>query len=259
MRKLIVLMIILLPTAVFSQKVVNGFGLEVFMGKTYTSNEFLSFNFGGERFQANMTGQSDVFGGSAYFPFDMGIRRHRFIVAIGLEYRIAKANIGTGNRSVISGGIVKEDLALKSTTYSPLLQLLYRPHFYLGKLHMSFTVGANLKYAVVNTFEICDKDNETVLQYDKTLAPTDDGYIDLGVNIAAEHMRDLAFHVDPRIGLDFYIGNSFMISLFGIIPDVATYFSIGSMKPKAEFGAGVTYLIRTNKITEAKILQQYKK
>lgn len=257
MRRLIVLMIILLPMAVFSQKVVNGFGLEVFLGKTYTSTQNLNFYFYGERYQASMSGQSDVFGGSAYFPFDMGIRRHRFIVAIGLEYRTAKVNIETGNKQVIYNGYVREGLALKSTTYSPLVQLLYRPHFYLGRLHMSFSVGANVKYAVVNTFEMCDKDNETILPYDKTIAFGEDGYIDLAGNVAAERMRDLRFHVDPRVGFDFYIGNSFMISLFAVVPDVSTVLQTKSVK--FEYGAGVTYLIRTNKITEAKILQQYKK
>jgi len=258
MRKLIVLMIILLPTAVFSQKMmVNGFGLEVFLGKTYTSSQNLSFYYNGERYQASMPGQTDVFGGSAYFPFDMGIKRHRFTLAIGLEYRTAKVNIETGNKQVINNGVVKEGLALKSTTYSPIFQFLYRPHFYLGRLHMSFTIGANLKYAVVNTFEMCDKDNETVLPYDKTLAMGENGYIDLNGNVAAERMRDLKFHIDPRIGLDFYIGNSFMISLYGIVPDVSTVLSTKSVK--LEYGLGITYLIRTNKITEAKILQQYKK
>jgi len=48
-----------------------------------------------------------------------------------------------------------------------------------------------------------------------------------------------------------------MISLFTIVPDVQSVISTKSIK--LEFGAGVTYLIRTNKITEAKILQQYKK
>ncbi|MBO7480687.1 MAG: hypothetical protein J6T63_01110 [Bacteroidales bacterium] len=256
MRKLIGLLILLLPTVVFSQKMVNGFSVEAFLGKTYTSTENIAFFYNGERFQSSMTGESDVFGGTAYIPFDMGIKRHRFILALGFEYRTAKANIETGNKQVNSNGIIREGLALKSTSYTPLAQALYRPHFYLGKMHMSFTIGANFKFAV-KSFEICDKDNETLIQYDKNIAPNEDGYIDLTGNTAAEHMRDLKFHVDPRIGFDFYLGNSFMISIFGIVPDISTALATKSIK--LEYGAGVTYLIRTKKITEAKILQQYKK
>jgi hypothetical protein len=257
MRKLIVLLIMAIPSLLFSQKVVNGFGLEVFMGKTYTSTENIKFIYNNTEFQANMTGDSKVFGGSAYFPFDMGIKRHRFTLAIGLEYRTAKVFLGANKEIVGSDGIVKEDIALNLTSYSPLVQALYRPHFYLGPIHMSFSIGANFKYAVYAPFELCDKSNETLINYDSKKTSTEDGYIDFNGNASAERMRDFGFHIDPRMGFDFYIGNSLVISLFGIVPDVASAASTKSIK--LEYGAGITYLIRTNKITEAKILQQYKK
>ncbi|MBO7572116.1 MAG: hypothetical protein J6T48_08185 [Bacteroidales bacterium] len=256
MRKLIGLLILLLPLAAFSQKVVNGFGIEAFLGKTYSSPENLDFNYNGEIYHANMTNESSVFGGSAYFPFDMGVKRHRFTLAIGLEYRMTKAGLGT-NKDIIKDGVVKEGLSMNLTTYSPLVQALYRPHFYLGRLHMSFSIGANFKYAL-GTLEICDKSNETLINYDATKKNlTEEGFINFNGNVAAERMRDLRFHIDPRIGFDFYIANSLVVSLYGIVPDVNCTLATKSIR--LEYGLGVTYLIRTNKITEAKILQQYKK
>lgn len=246
----------LLPTVVFSQKVVNGFGLEVFTGKTYTSPENIKFKYNGTDFQANMTGESDVFGGTAYFPFDMGVKRHRFTLAIGLEYRTAKVNMGTNKEIIGPDGMIKEDISLKKTSYSPLVQVLYRPHFYLGRMHMSFSIGANFKYAI-GTLEICEKSNETLIEYDANKTDSEDGFIDFNENISAENMRDLNFHIDPRVGFDFYIGNSFVISLFGIAPNASC--AIATKSLAFEYGAGVTYLIRSKKITEAKILQQYKK
>ncbi|MBR5984419.1 MAG: hypothetical protein IK025_11965 [Bacteroidales bacterium] len=257
MRKLIGLLIMLLPVVVFSQKVVNGFGIEAFMGKTYNSSENIKFRYNNADFEANMTGESEVFGGSAYFPFDMGIKRHRFTLAIGLEYRMAKVNLGANREIVGSDGIVKEDIALKLTSYSPLVQALYRPHFYLGRIHMSFSIGANFKYAVFAPLEICDKSNETLIDYDASKTESDDGFINFNSNFSAERMSNYKFHIDPRMGFDFYIGNSLVISLFAIVPDVSS--AVATTSIKLEYGAGLTYLIRTNKITEAKILQQYKK
>lgn len=256
MRKLIGLLIILLPLAVFSQKVVNGFGVEVFLGKTYTAHEHLKFNYNSKLIQADMTGETSCFGGSAYFPFDMGIKRHRFTLAIGFEYKSVGISMET-NKPIEKDNIVKEGINLKSTTYTPFLQFLYRPHFYLGPIHMSFSIGANFKYAAFNTVEICDKDNAAIITYDKNIGQGEEGYIDFNGNVAAERLRDLKFSIDPRMGFDFYIGNSLMISLFGIVPDVSS--AVNTKSLKLQYGGGITYLIRTNKITEAKILQQYKK
>ena len=256
MRKLIGLLILLLPVVVSAQKVVNGFGLEVFMGQTYSSPEKnITFKYNNTEFQANMTGDSKVFGGSAYFPFDMGVKRHRFTLAIGLEYRTAKVYLGANKEIVGPDGILKEDIALNLTSYSPLVQALYRPHFYLGKLHMSFSIGANFKYAVFAPLEICDKSNETLIAYDANKTETDDEFINFNGNLSAEKMSNFKFHIDPRMGFDFYIGNSLVISLFAIVPDASC--AIATKSAKLEYGAGLTYLIRTNKITEAKILQQY--
>ncbi len=258
MRKLIVLLMTLLPVAAFSQKMVNGFGLEVFIGKTYTSTEHLSFNYNNENYELNMTGQSSVIGGTAYFPFDMGVKRHRFIIAPGFEYRSARIDMGTGNSRILgTDGLYKDDIRIVSTTYTPLVQVLYRPHFYLGKLHASFSLGANFKYTVYGSLEICDKENSALATYKKDLQSTDNEYIDFGENLPAQRLRDLKFHIDPRLGLDFYIGNSLAISLFAIVPDISSM--SGSKSIALEYGAGLTYLIKTNKITEAKILQQYKK
>lgn len=257
MRRFIGLLIILLPLTVFSQKMVNGFGVEVFLGKSYTSPDIMKFNYSSGTYQCNMSGASNVFGGTLYFPFDMGIKRNRVIIAPGLEYRSCMLNMEPNKDIIASDGSIKEGIGLKLISYTPLIQVLYRPHFYLGPIHMSFTVGANFKYIAYKTLEICDKENATLVAYNKLSTASDVDYIDFGSNVAAQRLRDLKFHIDPRLGFDFYIQNSFMISLFAIVPDVQSVISTKSIK--LEFGAGVTYLIRTNKITEAKILQQYKK
>ncbi len=253
MRKLIVLLITLLPILSFSQKMVNGFGVEAFLGKTYNSpNEFMKLNYHGEQYQLQMTGETDVFGGTVYIPFDMGIKRHRFIIAPGIEYRTAKISINP-HPEIQTPDNTYSTIFLNSTTYTPLVQVLYRPHFYLGRLHMSFSLGANFKYTVYGSFELTGNDNAAFVDL-KNMADGEE--MDYGNNYPAQRLRDLNFHIDPRLGLDFYIGNSFMISLFGIVPDVS---SIGKAGIAWEAGAGITYLIKTNKITEAKILQQYKK
>lgn len=259
MRKFIGILIILLPVTVFSQKVVNGFGVEVYMGKSYTSPDNMKFKYNGTEHECRMNGESDVFGGAAYFPFDFGIKRNRFTIAPGLEYRSCMLNIDpkAGDNVIGSDGTLKEGLGIKMISYTPLVQAMYRPHFYLGPIHMSFGVGANIKYIVYKTLEICDKDNVTLVAYDKNSTSSDDNYIDFMDNTSAKRLRDIGFHIDPRIGFDFYIQNSLMVSLFTIVPDVTSVISTKSIK--LEYGFGITYLIRTNKITEAKILQQYKK
>ena len=257
MRKLIGLLLVLLPIAVFSQKIVNGFGIEVYLGKTYTSPENLRFNYNNNQYQAGMNGVTDVFGGTAYFPFDMGIRRNRFTVAIGLEYRSAKITLEPNRQIVGTDGYNRDEIFLKTTSYSPVIQALYRPHFYLGPIHMSFSIGANFKYAVYAPLEICDKDNVTLVDYDGNKAMAYAGTIDFNGNFSAQRLANNRFFIDPRMGFDFYIGNSLAISLFAIVPDVASVINTKSIK--LEYGAGITYLIKTNKITEAKILQQYKK
>lgn len=253
MRKLIVLLITLLPIAAFSQKVVNGFGVEYLMGKTYTSTEHMRFAFPDtSKIEVNMTGETKVYGGSLYFPFDMGVKRHRFTLAIGFEYKYSSVGLGTAASVIDNNLIQREGLCLNSTTYTPLVQVLYRPHFYIGRLHTSFSIGANFKYTVFKSLEISDKDNQALVSY-----KDGENLIDFGGNPAGERMRDLGFHIDPRIGLDFYFNNSFMLSIFALVPDVTNIANTKSIK--VQFGAGVTYLIKTNKITEAKILQQYKK
>ena len=257
MKKFIVLLVTLLPIFAFSQKMVNGFGVEVFLGSIYFSpNDDMKLKFNGEQYQLRMTEETDVFGGTAYIPFDMGIKRHRFIIALGIEYRTSKINMLSSSDIRDRDNVTiypKNEIRLNSTTYSPLVQVLYRPHFYLGRLHMSFSLGANFKYMVYGSYELTDNNNAAFVDL-KDIADGDE--MDFGNNYPAQRLRDLNFHIDPRLGLDFYIGNSFMISLFGIVPDVS---SIGKANFALEYGAGVTYLIRTNKITEAKILQQYKK
>ncbi len=259
MRKFIGILIILLPITVFSQKVVNGFGVEVFLGRSYTSPDNMNFKYRGIEHDCHMTGESDVFGGTAYFPFDFGVKRNRITIAPGLEYRSCMLSLEPkeGDNIIGSDGSIKEGLGLKLISYTPLVQVLYRPHFYLGPIHMSFSVGANFKYIVYKTLEICDKENLTLVGYNKNGTAADDEYINFMDNTSAMRLRDINFHIDPRLGFDFYIQNSFMISLFAIVPDVQSVISTKSVK--LELGAGVTYLIRTNKITEAKILQQYKK
>ena len=254
MRKLIVLLITILPIAAFSQKVVNGFGVEYLMGKSYTSSDPMKFYFPDTTKTNNvyMTDETQVFGGALYFPFDMGIKRHRFTLAIGFEYRYTSLGLGSPNSVIDNSNIQREGLCLNSTTYTPLVQVLYRPHFYLGRLHTSFSIGANFKYTLFKTLEISDKDNQALVAY-----KDGENLIDFGGNPAAERMRDLGFHIDPRIGFDFYFNNSFMLSIFALVPDITNIAAVKSVK--VQFGAGVTYLIKTNKITEAKILQQYKK
>ncbi len=262
MRKFIVLLITLLPALAFSQKMVNGFGVEAFMGSTYFSpTNDLKLNYNGEKYQLYMTGETNVYGGTAYLPFDMGIKRHRFIIALGFEYRTSKINLLSDKDIKAPGSItyLREDIRLNATTYSPLIQVLYRPHFYLGRMHMSASLGANIKYSL-GSLEITNKDNTPIASYDKNLTDSEDGYIDFGENYPAQRLRDLSsfnFNIDPRFGLDFYIGNSLMISIFAIAPDISS--AIKTKTFALEYGAGLTYLIKTNKITEAKILQQYKK
>ncbi len=214
MRRFIGLLIILLPLTVFSQKMVNGFGVEVFLGKSYTSPDNMKFRYNGMEHDCHMSGVSNVFGGTAYFPFDFGIKRNRFTIAPGLEYRSCVLSLEQKEGDEIKGsdGTVREGLGLKLISYTPLVQVLYRPHFYLGPIHMSFSIGANFKYIVYKTLEICDKDDYTLVAYDKNSTATDNEYINFMDNTSAMRLRDINFHIDPRFGFDFYIQNSFMIS-----------------------------------------------
>ncbi len=258
MRKLIGILLIILPAVTFSQQLVNGFGVEVFTGSAYKSTEPIKFCYNGELNSANNITNSKVHGGSLTIPFDIGVKRHRFTFAPGFEYRDSKLFLSAQYDLNGSYGttVLKDQISLKSTTYSPMVFVAYRPHFYLGRLHMSFCIGAGIKYLLINNTELVDNDQAQLIKYDAKVT-SGENFLDLSRNASAQILANKGLNIDPRIGLDFYFNNSFMISLFAIIPDAQ---SIGKTKSIAiEFGGGITYLIKTNKISEAKILQQYKK
>lgn len=258
MRKLIGLLLLILPAVTFSQQLVNGFGVDVFTGSAYKSSEPIKFCYNGELNSANNITATKVLGGTVSIPFDLGVKRHRFTLAPGFEYRDSKVSLSSQYDLHNNDGTIvsKEQIALKSTTYSPMVFVAYRPHFYLGRLHMSFCLGAGVKYTLANSVELVDQDQVQLIKYDPNVT-TGDSYLDFSMNTSAQILSKKGLNIDPRIGFDFYFNNSLMISLFAIVPDAQ---SIGKTKSIAlEYGAGITYLIKTNKITEAKILQQYKK
>ena len=253
MRKLFGLLLMLLPMAVFSQQMVNGFGLEVYTGTTYTSYENFKFTYIGETHQTGIDA-SKYMGGAVSFPFDLGIKRHRFTIAPALEYRVTTLGL-TASNIIKTDGTIAQELSLKATTYSPMVLVMYRPHFYLGRLHMSFSIGAGVKYIVINTAEICDNDNITLVKYNRK--HPENGDITISDNESAQIVCATGLNIDPRIGFDFYFNNSIMISIFAMVPDIQNFINHPGMYYSC--GAGLTYIIKTNKITEAQILQQYKK
>lgn len=261
MRRLLLTLIVVLPLATFAQQLVNGFSVEIFTGTNfYQTSPTIKIKHEGQDviLDARLKEETACFGGNVYFPFDLGIKQHRFVFAPGIEYQSRKLSLELPN-DYIKGGQIKQNLHLTSTTYSPFLLVMYRPHFYIGKLHMSFTIGASVKYIVSNKVELLDGDNATLQEYNKDFnVDEDENYIDFNGNASCNTLANKGLNIDPRIGFDAYINNSLMISIFAIAPDVQTYAK--NFKPiRFSLGAGITYLIRTNKITEAQILQQYKK
>ncbi len=259
MKKLIGLLFIILPIATFSQQLVNGFSVEVYTGKTYyDSDPKLKIKYNNNDFQAGIT-DSETFGGSVYFPFDIGVNRHRFVIAPGFEYQTRDLFVDFGGREFVGNdGSIKNNVSLQSTTYSPFALLMYKPHFYIGKLHLSFGIGASIKYQVANTVELCDDNNAALIKYNADWTENDEEFINFNGNVSAEVLAQKGLSIAPRIGLDAYFGNSFMISIFASVQDITNFSEFSNQIPLT-YGAGISYLIRTHKVTEAQILQQYKK
>ncbi|MCF0206555.1 MAG: hypothetical protein HUK15_03925 [Bacteroidales bacterium] len=252
MKRYFIVLLFLLPSAVFSQQVVNGFGVDVFVGRDYKPSDNFYFNYKGEPYQASCT-ESQVIGGIVSFPFDFGVKRHRFTLAPAFEYRISNLSLNTGV-PVKDGLEIKDGLSLSSTTYAPMIQFMYRPHFYIGALHMSIGIGAGFKYIVANQLEIRDNTGAQLVKYDYKADPKDIRIADSG----AEYMAIKGLCIDPRISLDFYIMNSIMLSVYAMFPDAVASFS-PQFKMHGQVGAGLVYMMRTKKFSESTILQQYKK
>lgn len=256
MRKLLGLLLVLLPIAAFSQQMANGFGVEFYTGTTYISGENFKFTYGDQINTANVV-DSKYMGGAVCFPFDLGIKRHRFTIAPALEYRVTTLSLNAqfDIKKPSKVLVPRDQLSLRSTTYAPMLFVMYRPHFYIGRLHMSFCIGAGIKYIVINTAEICDNDNAALIKHDQK--DPENSAINVSENESAQIICNKGLNIDPRIGFDFYFNNSVMLSIYAAVPDIQNYINHPGLYYSC--GVGLTYIIKTNKITEAKILQQYKK
>lgn len=254
MRKLILTAILVTIAALcYSQQMVNGYGLEGMIGRARISDEALHFTFNEKDYYANISG-SKCIGFNASFPIDLGAKRHRVTIIPGIGMMMNTYYMKLQGDALVTNGMSYDSLKLELNMYSPRVAVLYRLHFFIGKLHTSFGIGSDFRYALFKTASINDQDDAGLIEnslFNKSEQP-----IDLASNNAAYNLYK-SLQINPRVCLDFYFNNSIMLTFFVSSADIIDV--VQSKEINGYVGASLTYIVKSKKITEAQILQQYKK
>ncbi len=252
MKKLSFIVLILISLGAYSQQIVRGYMATFSYGFLSKGDDF-NIHYDGSDYTATAD-KTDGNCISLGFPFDFGYNRNRIVVTPGLDFLTSNYTLDV-DRNIPQFGNNTDSLRLSSFMAIPQLGLMYKYHFYVGKLHFSLGVGLDFKLPISNNITLTTKDKTDLFEYSETHNDYDD-YLVFNPNTAYSNLADLGFHVNPRIGFDIHITKYLVTNIFYTSSPLTTFNKEPFLRGYAGFGA--TYLVPMGKEDDSRLLQYYK-
>lgn len=252
MKKIIIVLFVLISIGSYSQQVVRGYSAGYAFGLLSTGDDF-TIHYDGDDYIANARrgiGSSLHFA----FPFDLGINRHRLFISPGIDILTVKYELDV-EPDIYTFGTDSDSLILRSTKIMPQIGLMYKYHFYAGPFHVSLGAGLDFKLPVSNEVSLTTKDKTDVIEYTESPDDYEDKLL-FADNTVYSNMKDLGFHVSPKIGLDIYVTRYLVTNIYYYTSPLTNFTDTPAIRGFGGFG--ITYLVPMGKEDDSRILQYYK-
>lgn len=250
MKKIIFLLLISFSLSLGAQQMVRGYTASFSYGFLAKGDDF-TIKYGGVDYMATArkTQGSCI---SLGFPFDFGYKRSRLVFTPGLDFM--SSNYTLEVEPNISGITDSDSTRLSSFMVIPQIGLMYKYHFYVGKLHFAIGAGLDFKIPVSNSITLTDKNKTDLIEYSKQSDPYD--ALIFNPNTVYSNLADIGFHVNPKFGFDIHIAKYLVTNLFYTTSPLTRYSDTPAIRGYA--GIGATFLMPLGKEDDSRLLQYYK-
>lgn len=252
MKKIIFLLLISTSISLSAQQMVRGYTASFSYG-FLSKGDSLTINYSGSDYSATArkTQGSCI---SLGFPFDFGYKRSRLVFTPGLDFMSSNYTLDV-EPNIYEFGSDSDSLRLSSFMVIPQIGLMYKYHFYVGKLHFAIGAGLDFKIPVSNSITLTDKNKTDLIEYSEEPNLTSD-YMIFKPNTVYSNLADIGFHVNPKIGFDIHVAKYLVTNLFYTTSPLTRYSDEPALRGYAGFGA--TYLMPLGKEDDSRLLQYYK-
>jgi len=210
MKKLSFILLLVISLGASAQQIVRGYMASFSYGLLSKGDDF-TIHYGGADYIA--TARKTEGGCIALgFPFDFGINRSRIVFTPGLDFMTSNYTLDL-ETDIPDFGSDSDSLRLSSFMIVPQLGIMYKYHFYVGKLHFSLGAGIDIKFPVTNDITLTDKAKSDLITYDETPLDYED-YLVFKPNTVYSNLAGLGIHVNPRIGFDIHITKYLVTNIF---------------------------------------------
>lgn len=252
MKKLIFLMLISISVSVGAQQMVRGYTASFSYGFLAKGDDFtIRFSDTDYIATARKTQGGCI---SLGFPFDFGYKRSRLVFTPGLDFLSSNYTLDV-EPDIYEFGSDSDSLRLSSFMVIPQVGIMYKYHFYVGKLHFAIGAGLDFKIPVSNSITLTDKNKTDLIEYSEDPDLLGD-YMIFAPKTVYSNLANIGFHVNPKIGFDIHIAKFLVTNLFYTTSPLTRYSNDPAIRGYAGFGA--TYLMPIGKEDDSRLLQYYK-
>jgi len=232
----------------FAQQLVRGYSAGFEIGLLKKGEDF-NFRFEGDLYAANPVSamSTSIF---LSLPFDIGYKRHRFVVTPGTDF-LTTSYVYTTTPIISGAGF--DTLNLNSFIIIPLIGIAYKYHFYTGRVHYALGFGFNAKLPVYREMKLQNNNKYEMINYDGKIDPTEESYLDFDNSSVHLALWKTGSHIVPMFLFVVYV-SKFFITNFSIKPFIIPSKSIQGVA----FALGASYMIPTSKRENMDYLQLYK-
>lgn len=146
MKKLSFILFITISLSGFTQQMVRGYMASFSYGFLSKGDSF-TIKYGSEDYKASAR-KTDGSIISLGFPFDYGYKRSRFVLTPGLDFMTSNYTLDV-DPDIPSFGSDSDSIRLSSFMIVPQIGIMYKYHFYVGKIHFAIGAGIDFKYTIV--------------------------------------------------------------------------------------------------------------
>jgi hypothetical protein len=252
MKKIIFLLLISAGISASAQQMVRGYTASFSYGFLAKGDDF-TIRYGGSTYSATARKTQ---GGciSLGFPFDFGYKRSRLVFTPGLDFLSSNYTLDV-EPDMNEFGSDSDSLRLSSFMVMPQVGIMYKYHFYVGKLHFAIGAGLDFKIPVSNSITLTDKNKTDLIEYGEYTDDYGDAII-FYPNTVYSNLADIGFHVNPKFGFDIHIAKYLVTNLFYTTSPLTRYSDEPAIRGYA--GIGATFLMPLGKEDDSRLLQYYK-
>lgn len=254
MKKLSFVLFILISFSGFTQQMVRGYKASFSYGFLSKNDNFI-IKYGVSEYSASAR-STDGNSISLGFPFDFGYKRSRFVLSPGLDFTTSNYNLDL-DVDIPSFESNSDSLRLTSFMIVPQVELMYKYHFYVGKLHFAIGVGLDFKLPVSNSITLINKDKADIIEYSEISGESGDALV-FAPGTVYSNLANLGFHINPRFGFDIHVAKFLVTNIFYTTSPLTRFSEGSAIKGIGYAGLGVTYLMPVGKEDDSRLLQYYK-